>query len=264
MLPYIHLFGLELPTYWLMSIIGIVAVVIYVAINRTRWGLKTDDLIHILILGIIGAIIGSKLLYLITMLPVIMANFKKIISDLVLLKMILTQGAVFYGGLFGALLSIWIYCRKYSVSFKTVSMMIAACLPLFHCFGRIGCFCAGCCHGAEASWGIEFTHSISAPNGVALIPVQLFESAANLLIFIFIVLFQRYSKHPDRSLSIYLVSYAACRFILEFLRGDLIRGIFFGLSTSQWISIGILVFFAFRSISRRLKTGKKSKPEEIA
>ena len=258
MLPYIRLFGLELPTYWLMSIIGITAVIIYFAINRKHWDLKTDDLIHILLMGIIGAILGAKLLYLITMLPVLVPNFKRIINDLFLLKTLITQGAVFYGGLLGALLSIKLYCRKYSVDFVSVSMIIAAGAPLFHFFGRLGCFCAGCCYGIEASWGVAFTVSIGAPNGVTLIPVQLFEAAANLLIFIFIVFFQRYSKHPDRSLSIYLVSYAACRFTLEFFRGDLVRGIYYGLSTSQWISLGVLIFFAMRSIIRRVKEAEEA------
>jgi phosphatidylglycerol:prolipoprotein diacylglycerol transferase len=234
-----------------MSLLGIAAVVIYILLRRRNLGLKTDDLIHILLMGIIGAIIGSKALYLVTMLPVIVKNFELISSSPELLKSLLTQGSVFYGGLFGALLAIRLYCRRYSVSFKAVSMLIAGGVPLFHFFGRLGCFSAGCCYGIEASWGFEFTGSLSAPNGVTLIPVQLFESAANLLIFIFIMLFQRRSKHPERSLTIYLTSYAVCRIVLEFFRGDLIRGGMFGVSTSQWISAGILLYFLARIILRK-------------
>ena len=260
MLPYIYPFGIQLPTYWIMSLVGIMAVVVYILLFRRHWGLMTDDMVHIVIMGIIGAFIGAKVLYILTMMPVIVMNFRQIIGDPELLKTLLTQGAVFYGGLFGALVSIWLYCRRYRVDFKPVSMMISGGIPLFHFFGRLGCFSAGCCYGIEASWGVVFTESLDAPNGERLVPVQLFESAANLLIFIVILLFQRYSKHPERSLSIYLVSYAVSRFILEFFRGDPIRGLFFGLSTSQWISAGILLFFTVRSITHRIKTERKSKP----
>ena len=44
-------------------------------------------------------------------------------------------------------------------------------------------------------------------------------------------------------LKIYLVSYAIIRFGDEFLRGDEVRGNFFGVSTAQWISLGILLFY---------------------
>ena len=253
MLPYIHLFGIELPVYWLMSLLGISAAAVYVLLRRRRLGLKTDDLIHILLMGIIGAILGSKALYLVTMLPVIAANFDKIIRSPVLLKALLTQGSVFYGGLFGALLAIWLYCRKYAVSFSAVSMLIAGGVPIFHFFGRLGCFSAGCCYGIRAPWGVAFAGSLSAPNGVALVPVQLFESGANLLIFVCVTLYQRRSRHPERSLAFYLIAYAVCRFLLEFLRGDLIRGVFFGLSTSQWISAGVLLYFLVLGLIRKIR-----------
>lgn len=261
MLPYIYILGKELPTYWLMSVAGIAAVAVYIVIRRKHLGLAVEDLIHILILGIVGAIVGSKLLYLITMIPVIAGHFRLIINSPALLKDLLLQGSVFYGGLFGALLAIRLYCRKYSVSFKAASMLFAGAIPLFHVFGRVGCYSAGCCYGIEASWGVVFSKSLSAPNGVPLIPVQLFESAANMFIFALVALFQRFSKHPERSLSVYLVSYAVCRFTLEFFRGDLIRGVFLGLSTSQWISAAILLFFAVRCIIAKIKTNNNNKLE---
>ena len=45
---------------------------------------------------------------------------------------------------------------------------------------------------------------------------------------------------------VYFLIYPVVRFSLEFLRGDEIRGIWFGLSTSQWISIALFVFALIR------------------
>ncbi len=55
----------------------------------------------------------------------------------------------------------------------------------------------------------------------------------------------------------YLIGYGIERFILEFFRYDSIRGIFFGLSTSQWISIilipiGILFFIGIFNKKRSI------------
>ena len=67
-------------------------------------------------------------------------------------------------------------------------------------------------------------------------------------------------KFKDKLLYVYLGGYAIIRFCMEFLRGDdLERGVWFGISTSQWISIGLLVFAAIM-ITRSVK--KTVKPEE--
>lgn len=46
----------------------------------------------------------------------------------------------------------------------------------------------------------------------------------------------------------YLVLYAVIRFFLEFLRGDEVRGIWFGLSTNQYISSIIMVIVFIKII----------------
>ena len=47
-------------------------------------------------------------------------------------------------------------------------------------------------------------------------------------------------------LDMYLLMYAVLRFILEFLRGDSIRGHWMLFSTSQWISIVIILYVFIR------------------
>lgn len=80
-------------------------------------------------------------------------------------------------------------CDKLSiaVSKKKILFLIYSLVIQFSLaqgFGRIGCFCAGCCYGREthAWYGITFTHSDFAPNGVSLIPTQLISSAGDFLI----------------------------------------------------------------------------------
>ena len=53
------------------------------------------------------------------------------------------------------------------------------------------------------------------------------------------------------------MSYSVIRFILEFFRGDTYRGIYFGLSTSQIISIIIFISCLIYLLLKKLKKAKK-------
>ena len=50
-----------------------------------------------------------------------------------------------------------------------------------------------------------------------------------------------YCGKDRRTISIYLIAYAIIRFVLEYLRADAARGSFLFLSTSQWISILMVI-----------------------
>ena len=116
-------------------------------------------------------------------------------------------------------------------------------LDVFHFDGlRMDAICAGCCYGVEAAepWGIPFTHAIAAPNGVPLLPVQLYECAAELMIFLFLLWYAPRAASKGGILRAYMLAYAPVRFVLEFFRGDVVRGIYGPLSTSQWISLAVM------------------------
>ena len=78
--------------------------------------------------------------------------------------------------------------------------------------------------------------------GIKVIPTQLIESGFNLLVFIFLLIFTIKRRKGYTTLFVYLIIYGVERFLLEFLRGDEIRGFFGALSTSQWISLGLIAF----------------------
>ncbi|MBP9674727.1 MAG: prolipoprotein diacylglyceryl transferase [Bacteriovoracaceae bacterium] len=142
-------------------------------------------------------------------------------------------GFVFYGGfLFALLFSLFYVFILKKISFSTLVYFIPS-LTLAHAIGRVGCFFAGCCYGkfCDLPWAIDgekdFRH-----------PVQLYE--AFLLICLFFYLLRLlYKKASASSLFFtYLLGYSFFRFILEFFRGDFIRGVGF-FSTSQYISLSL-------------------------
>lgn len=136
-------------------------------------------------------------------------------------------GFVFYGGLiFGLLFSI-IFVLITKQKIQDLNILV---LPLMigHGLGRIGCFLAGCCFGKE--WNFLFFERY---------PVQLIE-AFSLFVLSFYSLRLIQKKHSP--IVFYIISYSILRFVLEFMRGDFIRGIWsFGLSTSQIISLCLII-----------------------
>ena len=87
-------------------------------------------------------------------------------------------------------------------------------------------------------------------------PVQLMEAAAELVLFVVLLLCSNRHMRPWKLLAIYLAGYAPIRFALEYFRGDEARGSLWALSTSQWLSIGVLaagILLFFYDIQRERK-----------
>lgn len=239
MYPYIHFI---LPSYSILAFLGSFLALLLVYWRIQRFKVDFRDFLILLALCSIGGMFGSKILFIITRIPWLFQNF----SLLNLANLIFHSGYVFYGGLFGVLLTIKLYSKrtaKYTT--QKLFLLIAPAIPLFHCFGRIGCWLAGCC------FGFAFTKPFVL-NGLsfARFPVQLLESLFEAFLFISLLVLEK--RHSNYSLlKIYLISYAVFRFMIEFFRGDEIRGIFFRLSTSQWISLIILLHYTKTFISRK-------------
>lgn len=261
MLPFIEIFGKTVPMYAVMAFLGAAAMcAVSAAFARVRKNVPAEDIFYMLLYAGIGCLIGAKLLYLIISVDVYWLTDKSFTENMKYwVQLLMSGGLVFYGGLIGAFLGALRYCRHFKIPFEDSVETVIPTVPLFHAFGRIGCFCAGCCYGMEYDgiFSVTFKNSLGAPNGIPLLPIQLIEASGNFLLFVLLaLLFVR--NNPRLSLSgLYLVCYSVMRFILEFFRGDIIRGKAMGISTSQWISV--FVFAAgIILIVRKAKTGKIS------
>ncbi len=118
-------------------------------------------------------------------------------------------------------------------------------LAVFLACGRVGCLVTGCCHGRPAVRGIRYGARHAAEGlpaeyvGVPLFPVAAVEAAvfAGLAGALTVVVL---SPAPaGAALSGYLLVHVAARFWLEFLRGDVGRAHFAGLSEAQWTALAV-------------------------
>ena len=206
-------------------------------VRAKQRGLDANRVLDLGIYIIISALVGAKLLLLIT-------DFKSFTADPRELLTLARSGGVFYGGLIVAVIVALWYIRRVGLPLWTTCDVFAPGIALGHVVGRFGCLFAGCCFGKPTTrpWGITFTDPFAAANvgtplGVALHPTQLYEAGAELVILIVLLVTERKGRpFPGRTFWLYMLLYAISRFIIEFYRGD-DRGTVGMFSTSQFISI---------------------------
>ena len=222
---------LGIDAYLVMALIGFAAGIMLGVVRRKKYGYDMRDIIAMFCAIVGGLIIGSRILFTITEIPAIVNhNFSWEIIN----QRVINAGYVFYGG---------------------VLNFVVPTLSFFHAFGRIGCLLQGCCYGVESTWGVTLFGET-----VKRIPVQLFEAIGLIFITAILLLLESDAMSKGKTIAltpIYLGLYAPLRFMLELVRGDILRGVFtinvnyattdgkfdtvFKLSTSQIISIIIMI-----------------------
>lgn len=235
--------------YGLMTAIGILAAYFLMEYLAKKKRMDHERIFWLLIWCLVFGYLGSKVLYFITVLP-------KIVNDPSLIKESLMNGWVMYGGLLGGILGGHLYCRYKKLNSWAYFDIGLTAVVLAQAFGRIGCFLAGCCYGAQTtgSFCIVFTESSYAPNNVPLIPTQLIMSAGDFILFAFLMIYDRHKKNEGQITGAYLTLYSLGRFAVEFFRGDVERGQVGPLSTSQFIALFVaaigIVIWILRTRSR--------------
>lgn len=238
--PYFSIFGYSIPSYGEIIVLGVI-VSNALAYLYKRKTLNFDDLILIEAYALLGAILGGKLFY-------VLVNFENLdfekLSDLNYLKSLITSGFVFLGGLLGAMLTEVLGCKLHKIKLQEYLPLLAVFVPLVHAFGRLGCFMAGCCYGVPCNGVLSVTYhqSAIAPNDTPLLAIQLIEAFVLIMISMTIYVLNRYQNFRVHAFAYYLIMYSIARIAIENYRyDDGQRGIYFYLSTSQWLSILIIM-----------------------
>lgn len=201
---------------------------------RRAWRAHLDPgrVIAALAIGIGGALAGAWLLF--AMIEAVRTGDP--------LAALTSGGRVFLGGLLGGTAAFVGAARALRLPLATLADSAAPALPLGHAIGRLGCFFGGCCYGAPWSGPLAVTYTDpSAPGAHPMVPRHpwpLYESAALLVIAVIVALIPstRLSRSaPGARFALYAVLYGVLRILLEPLRGDAVRGVVLGVSTSQFV-----------------------------
>lgn len=256
MFPSIHIFGRTIGTYGICAVIGLLVCGFVLSFIGKKKNISYLDIILAILSIGIGLTIGGHFLYGITQYRLVFDTFRligtapfiRIAAGLV----VAFGGSVFYGGFLGGIAGLAVFLKiERNLNKKDFFDLYGLGIPLFHTFGRIGCFLGGCCYGVECEFGFLVKHNDYSPGlaGVRRLPVQLIEAALNLILFfVLLFLYRRFQKISEKGkdysgiiIFIYMMIYPVYRFILEFFRGDTLRGLWGPFSTSQWVSIAVFL-----------------------
>jgi len=229
-----------LPTYGVLVALGFLAGLTATTRLARRNGLDSARVIDLAVYCALAGLLGAKILMILFDWPSYMAGQFKIFS-----LATLQAAGVFQGGLVLAFATAFFYMRHARMPWLPTLDAFAPGIAIGHAIGRVGCFAAGCCWGekCELPWAVTF-HNPDAgeltgvPLGVPLHPSQLYEVLTEALLFAF--LYWRFGRPhtPGKIMGLYLVLSSVARFGIEFTRFHE-QGLYFGLSLTQWISIGL-------------------------
>jgi phosphatidylglycerol:prolipoprotein diacylglycerol transferase len=214
-----------------------------------------DGVAWMVVLGLVGA----RLLY-------VWENFQQFSGNLLRIFAITEGGISQWGGLFGAMVGVYVWSRRAAISFWAIMDAAGAATMIGLAIGRIGDVINGEHHGTPTSapWGVEYVNAdtLGQP-GQVVHPEVAYEMILTLVLFGAILPFhQRLKKTlPVGVLGlVYLGLYGVGRFFLSYYRTD--PAVFAGLRQAQLASL-LMAVIAVVAIPILFQRRASRKPAEV-
>ena len=259
--------------YGVIIAFGIILAALFGGRKAYTWKMSLDNMVDVLIYGIIGAVVGARLYYVIFQWDYYKDNLGDIIK-------IWEGGLAIYGGIIGGILAAFLVCKKTGLNFIKLLDLIGMSLLIGQVIGRWGNFTNQEAFGTNTTlpWGMTSDKIVAyinnnqadfIKNGIEMnpdLPVHptfLYESLWCLLGFVVLyIVCQKFYKFDGQLFLGYGIIYGIERTIVEGLRTD---SLYIGdttLRASQVLSLAIVVVCTALTIYKFIKL-KKSKPMEV-
>ena len=233
----IRLGTFELRSYGIILALSFFLALWLSAREAKRSGLDPALIHDFAFYALLGGIVGARIYYVVFSNP---AYFVQKPWEIV---------AVWHGGIgiIGALLggfltALW-YCRKKQLSFWRFADTLAPGVALGQAAGVIACLLNGDSYGkpADVAWAITYNDPRAlAPLNIPLHPVEIYEMAAYLLVFLLVWQTRGKTKTPGFAFLTYVAGYGAARFAVEFFRGN--PAIFaWGIPAAQVFAVALIL-----------------------
>ena len=209
--------GISLYSWGFMLAIAVIISTVGVRYYFVQEGLNPNIVLDIVLITVICGIIGARIAY------ILLYEWSAFLTDP---WAVLTpfsggiSGMVWYGGLIAGFVAFAVILWLRDLPFWRVLDIFAPFVALSYAIARIGCFLSGCCYGkpTQSVLGVVFPYVDSLSRH----PTQLYGTAVNLILFLFLVWFYPRRHFSGQIVILYLIGYAVYRFILEFFRVNII------------------------------------------
>lgn len=253
--------------YGVIIAFGLILAALFGGRKAYTWKMSLDHMVDVLLYGIIGAVVGARLYYVIFQWDHYKNNLGEIFK-------IWEGGLAIYGGIIGGILVAFLVCKKTGLNFIKLLDLIGMSLLIGQGIGRWGNFTNQEAFGTNTTlpWGmtsdkvVDYINSNQAEfakNGFEMnpdLPVHptfLYESLWCLLGFVILyIVCQKFYKFEGQLFLGYGIIYGIERTIVEGLRTD---SLYIGNTTlraSQLLSLAIVVVCATITIYKFVKMKK--------
>ena len=226
-IPVLSIFGLKIYTWGIFFALSFL-VSTFLASNYAKKKGKNPEIIYgAVFYSLIGGIIGARLLY-------VALNFDQFNGfwDVVNLT---HGGLVSYGGLLGAVASLYFYFKKNKLNFLEYLNLLAPYVALGFAIARVGCFLNWDDFGVESNlpWAVKVDFGRH--------PTQLYHTFFDLIIFFVLLKLRKNEKYNKNLFFIFLVLYGIFRIFVDFFRD-------YGDGNTRLLSQGLNVFIILFSL----------------
>ena len=169
-----------------------------------------------------------------------------------------------------------VVCAVFKISFRKVSDMHAIWPMILHGISHLACIKEGCCGGFTYKSGTALCEVANAMTGTNVLPQQLLESVAALIIaaVMFLIAYKKKFDLNGRLFYVMIIVYGINRFFWEFLRDNtkvIVFGDFesaynasFGLSNLSFYCIAMIAVGVAFLIAFHVQDKKKAAKEKVA
>lgn len=204
-----RVFGLEIRWYGVLIALAMLVGSVFFLNRGKKIGVSENDLMDIILVCLPSAIVGARLYY------VLFYDFGFYISHPLEIFNTRAGGLAIHGGVIGGVLAGFILVKIRKLPFLKLIDLVAPVLILGQAIGRWGNYFNQEAHGGptDLPWGIMV-------DGVKVHPTFLYESIANFLIFIGLMILMNRKKFDGQLICLYMILYSLARFFIEGLRTD--------------------------------------------
>ncbi len=242
---------LEIRAYGAMLALSFLIGIFWASKRAKNRGLNPNQVVDLSLLILLSAIIGSRILYVITHLGEFRGHWTDTFNPFQSTGQFGIAGLTLLGGVFLSIIVIIIYCRWKNIPLLKLFDVLAPVFGLGVFLTRIGCFFNGCCYGipSDLPWAVKFPFIGAAGYhfyDTAIHPTQLYSSLYGLILMVVLVIVDK-KKHVDGFLtSLAFIMYGIFRFLVDFVRyyeeTDMVSLGFTEITINQLISSGMILF----------------------
>jgi phosphatidylglycerol:prolipoprotein diacylglycerol transferase len=248
--------------YGALFVVGFFAGFFLVKREFKARGLPDDFASTVLIIGMISAIVGSRIFH-------VLENLSDY-SGASLVNIIKGAGFSWYGGLLLSIAATIYAAHRQGIHWVHILDGCSPAVTIGYAFGRVGCFLSGDgCYGQPCSelglgWPAPLCMAFpkgAAPTNDAVINTPIIEIAGAVALFAYLQVMQRRLKTPTMLFAHMIIAHAVMRFFVEFIRIN--PKLAWGLSQAQWISIaGLAVGLWFVKIGPKTQMPAPASPKK--